>query len=331
MRIYEEYDGETKMIFVEMMSPRGHVRLNQFYLSKLWEEGDVLLTGASLVGFFDGFSPVTLEDKPYGSPMLNRLGMLVQILRKLPYKTVNRDICFLSYDLFWFPVISIYLRMCGFKIHVFEHNTTPTTRLKRYFQRLSGKTIQHLTYTPFVENFFRTLNLTAKTIPHPILRSVPIMKNDGPEIRAVLGKKKNFNRIIFCPSASVNWEQLEPMVKRYPLYLFVVKSPGKYKLANVITFPYFEAYFEILTLCDYVYIPFNRDDKVSGPFFEAMGFGKTVIMKPNVFGMYAQSKFPSHVVFEDDDWETIESSTDPIDILGYNDLIVQNLRMVFER
>jgi len=312
------------MIFIEMMSPKGHIRLNEFYLEALWEPGDRLILGESLQGSYTDFSPILFRDR-FGN-FISRIYSAIAALRLIPIGS-KREICFLSYDLLLMPAVVALLRLRGWRVFAFEHNTTPNSPMKRSFHRAIGKEVCHFSYAPYVSDRFSNLGLKVRTISHPILTSPKEASGAGPEVALVLSRSGEFENVVFCPSASVSWEQIEPLATSRPRTLFVVKSNAKVNAKNVLSFPFFEEYLEILAICDAVYIPFSRDDKVSGPFFEALGAGKIVVVKDNVFGRYAKSEFACQVRFEDEEWSQ-SSCHVKVDLISHNLGIIADLRAV---
>ncbi|KAA0947508.1 hypothetical protein FQ186_05155 [Pseudomonas sp. ANT_H14] len=311
------------MIFVDMMSPVGHVRINSFYLNSLWQEGDVLMIGRQLSKKFDGFNKVIIKDN--SSSKFNRIFIAFQVICQLICKPGHK-VCFLSYDLALMPIVMLILRVVNCQVFAFEHNTVPETNLKKVFQRASGKDLLHITYAKHISLVFDGLGLSSCVVDHPAL--TPERASTWPEVRYIESIKVKFDKVIYSPSGSVLWDDIQQMATKHPEHLFVFKGEPLTDETNIVSFRLIEGYLEMLLLCDAVYIPFDWRTKVSGPFYEAMALGKVVVLKDNEFGRFCKSRFPNNVEYC---VAKINSNVmSKVDVLDYNNQVVSNLIKIFD-
>lgn len=322
-------------VFVEVVPTKNHSALNRFYLSKLMASGDRLIVGCSVLREYEEFSPISFADNGGAAELLSRLRNVLAAHRALDVhcQTGNAVICLLSYDLLYLPLIARVFLAKGAKLIAFEHNTAPTTAAKRLFHRLGGQRMCRLVYTPDIGASYDAANLRNAVISHPIVIGTRPVDRGAGEVDKVLTLKaeRRLSKVIFCPSRSVTWSMVEPMANRYREFLFVVKGEAPSNLNNVIAFSRLERFMDMVRACDAAYVPFDKEGKVSGPFFECVGAGKRVIVKDGSFGRYVKSQFPDHVAFEDEDWTTNMECNSPVDIESYNNGIVEKLQRVLGR
>ena len=314
------------MIYVEMMSPHGHIRLNNFYLAELWSAGDLLVIGQGLAPEYKTFKVKEIPDFLKGK--LNRFWLAITLLRAIP-DVADRRICFLSYDLMMMPLISAYLRFKKWEIFVFEHNTAPTNFMKRIFQRCIGRSTIHFVYADYIAQLFAKLNLRAYVISCPIL-TTDMKGNAIGEVSHIKIIAKAYSEMVFCPSGSAELTDIERIAAHNPDRLFVVKTKTHTTVKNIFSASSFTDYLGVMRLADFVYIPFPREDKISGPFFEAIGCGKKIVVKRNKFGAYAKQFFPGNVLFEDEDWKN-PTNGEAYDAAGYNMKVIRDLNAMLRR
>lgn len=322
-------------VFVEMVPTIDHSALNKFYLAKLLRSGDQLIVGQSVRHAYEEFSPIAFADSADGATPIPRLRDALAARRAVGAhcRSDNAATCLLSYDLLHLPLSARIFRSRSAKLVAFEHNTAPTTAAKRLFHRLGGNQICRLVYTPDIGALYDAANLQNTIVPHPIVVHSPPVGHRSAEVDRVLALKaeRGLSKVIFCPSGSVAWSMIEPMANRYRAFLFVIKGEAPPDLDNVVSFSRLEHFADMMHACDAAYVPFDKEGKVSGPFFECVGAGKRVIVKDNSFGRYVKSQFPEHVSFEEEDWTANMKCHGPVDIDSYNNRIVDKLRHVLGR
>lgn len=286
-------------LFIDMMSPRGHVRLNNFYLSKLGGPAARIYISDDLANDYEDYDTRSLGPKPCGTGKAERLALTLRVLAAVRREAPKR-VMLLSYDLATFPLLSQTLRALRMPVSCFEHNTGPTSTARQLFHRLSDPHATRFVYTPYLEHAYLRLGLNAVYTPHPCLRW-GVGQAGGSEWKQIVAAQSgDFNAVGLCPSGSVTIDQMEQIARAYPKFLFVFKSRRTSCLPNVITHPYFDDYGDALHQCDFIVVPFSSGHKVSGPVYEAMAMNKPAMVLNNLFGNYLKSLFPGCVFFPDE-------------------------------
>ncbi|MCP4409231.1 MAG: hypothetical protein GY807_16050 [Gammaproteobacteria bacterium] len=323
-------DSNAKMkMFVDMMSPIGHISLNRFYLLNCYKKGDVLLASSELRVEYREYDFVSIGDKACGSSLIKRLytawRVLALIIRSRP-----TELILLSYDLLSFPLITNVSRLLKIGVTCFEHNTAPTTKARIFSHKLAGNFALRLVYTPYLSRMYRQLGLSCEYIPHPCVKP-PDDISDHSNNSRLNRRASSFEFVVFCPSGSVDLRQIEEISVFYPTHYFICKSRRLSTHFNIYTQCTYLNYQSIMSMSDAVYIPFKRNCKISGPFFEAMAMGKPAVVLDNEFGMYLKSLFPSNVHFSFEEISYIESPKHTLNNLAiYNSQIVEKLKSKFD-
>lgn len=315
------------MLFIDMMSPDGHIRLNRFYMSQLAGPKARIYVSDDIAKLYDGFDTRSLGPKPCGSGITERLALALRVIGIVRREAPKR-LVLLSYDLATFPFVSRALRLLGVPVFCFEHNTAPNTRPRRWMHKLTAASVTRFVYTPYLQELYQGLGLRAIYVPHPCL-SWEIAQSNGQEWHRIRASTKGcFGRVGFCPSDSVPLAQMEAIARAEPDTLFVCKTTQSSDLPNVVTHRYFDDYGGALAQCDFVAVPFELDYKVSGPVFEAIAMGKPVMLLPNAFGQYMKQIFHGKVLFPGEQSSADKSESLPI---GYNMRIVASISEAMKR
>ena len=308
-------------IFIDMMSVRGHVTLNTFYLVNLCDR-PVLYVAADIGDVLPDVQIRPLGLRPCGPGLASRVMTAFRVLLILLAERPQQAV-FLSYDLALFALISRVAAILGMRLVCFEHNTAPRTRAKRLLHRLMARNVTRLVYAPHIQDIYTRAGISTIHVPHPCIRPVTTDAKSGEWASLVEGCADRFQRIAFSPSASVSLDSIEALAEQDPDTLFVCKSGESSDLPNVLCHPYFKDYVGALAKCDLVCLPFALDHKVSGPAFEAIAMGKPVMLLPNAFGCYVKQVFPAQVLFPGDTWP--ETKKDHAFTRAHNSKIIQTL------
>ena len=317
------------MYFIEGLSPRGHVELNKFYLTKLYTQIHTVFIGQSLSNYYSGMDNVQFYDRETQGKLrivraLKFVTTNLQLLRKAK-KMGIRSVCYLSYDHLLFFLVVYFARIQNIKLFTFEHNTIPISMFHSFLQFLCFKGATRFCFTEDVCNIYIKMNQKAHWISHPIL---PAGKEiHAPEEFQLLRKKYDF--IVFCPSSSSLESKIIERAKNHVNICFIVKTNNVYDLENIITANFFENYSKILSSVDFVYLPFNLKYRVSGPFFDAIGANKPIILSKGSFYLYANHNFPEHVIADTETWNLTHSKRPKIDMSIYNGKIIEQLIHIF--
>lgn len=313
-------------LFIDMMCPSGHITINQFYLKNLASVDDVLICGHHHEGYFPHVRHLPVVFLKDFRTLPRRL-MLAQKIFRLIRKLKPTTVVFLSYDLFTVPRLSKYCESVGVPVYMFEHNTVPTNPVKVTWQQYMGRHPVHMVYTDYMNAFFEILGLRTLYVPHPLLSYLAQGGVDSFEVTEILARSHP-RPVVFAPSGSCALSNFLRLVESLPDLYFVIKSNEKITLENLFVKPHFNDYRDIIELSDFVWVPFNRADKVSGVAFDALAFGKKVLVEKNTFGQFLKTAFPSNVFF---DFNCALSANHPkgTDIATYNSGVIEKLRSVF--
>ena len=280
----------------DMMSPKGHIRLNRFYLSQVLNGDFQLFVSRDLVEEYKDFEVCSLGERLRGAEISNRLSLAYRVLRIVLLK-MPTNVVFLSYDLATFPLVSNVLQKLSVDVVCFEHNTAPSSKLRGWFHSFSAKNVRRLVYTPYLQDRYLSLGLKAEYVPHPCL-PCEVQTAGSQEWASIAAKGSHgYTRIALCPSGSVTVAQMEEVACLYPDVLFVMKSKESSRLLNLLSLPYFKDYGIAMNQCDFAVIPFSSEHRVSGPVFEAIAAGKQVMVLNNLFGKYVKSLFQGKIFF----------------------------------
>ena len=284
------------IFFIDMMSVRGHLNLNNFYLQRLTSCKPVLYISEDLKEKFPEVFTCSIGKMPCRSGILDRFMTALRVIsilaRQRPYQVV-----FLSYDLLTFPVISYVADILGTKVLCFEHNTAPRTRSKQFLHRIMSSRVKCLVYATHILPLYEKAAINATYVPHPCVRLEQESGGESEWSEIIEANGHRFDKVAFCPSASVSLELITQVADQYSDTLFVCKSTRSSTRSNIECRSYFESYGEALRDCDFVCVLFPFDHKVSGPAFESIAMGRPVMVLKNAFGKYMKSLFPDAVFF----------------------------------
>jgi hypothetical protein len=310
------------VVFSDPVAPRGHVKINQFYLNHLASASDYLYVGSDLLKSYDTFNMTVNcfnEKKLSSSRFLHWFYTLLISISSVYRAYRNRStVVFFSYDISNLFLVTYLAGLLGVKIKVFEHNTAPG-------QSIFKKVLQNICYNKVLLRFCYTKDISKQfyngvEIGHP-MTSLVIPTNNRENIFEVT----SFEHVVFCPSASASLERIYELASKNLSALFIVKSISKIKYKNVICQKYFDNYELVLNSCDYVYLPVSGLDRISGPLYEAIAVSKKVIVDRNDFGKQALAMFPMYVQFFDEPWVI---SSDTFDKDTYNKQVINKLRLI---
>lgn len=313
-------------VFIDMMSARGHVTLNTFYLRHLCDR-PVLYVAADIGDVFPDVQTRPLGLRPCGPGLGPRVMTALKVLRILLAERPQQAV-FLSYDLASFALISRVAALLGTRLVCFEHNTAPRTRAKRLLHRLMARNVTRLVYAPHIQDIYTRAGISTIHVPHPCIRPVTTDAAPGEWPSLVEGCADRFQRIAFSPSASVSLDSIEALAEQDPDTLFLCKSDESSDRPNVLCHRYFRDYAGALGQCDLVCVPFAPEHKVSGPAFEAIAMGKPVMLLANAFGRYMKTIFAGRVLFPGD---ALPEPANAPPLQSHNDDIVNTLSDLITR
>ena len=318
----------SKIVLIEGMSPRGHTQFNKYYIKSLSPYINKVYVGESLFNSYKNLAKVSFFDDKhlFKYRLVISISFLINTL-KIIYKSKKNGtkyIILLSYDVSSLFIVVYFSKLFNMKLFVFEHNTVPTKGMhKKILQFICFDWVHRICYTPRAVEIYKSLNQKSKYIPLPI----PIKEDFENKLNKSLTlNNKEFDFVVFCPSSSASMNKVIEKAELYKNILFIIKTKIIINLDNVVTKQYFENYEDIIESVDFFYLPVSLDSRVSGPFFEAIGAGKKVILSKGYFYDYAKKEFKQYILCDEDDWNFSTSKMVEMDIDKYNTDIINNIK-----
>lgn len=320
-----------KTLYVECIPNVGHTKINEFYISCLENKLDTVYIEKITYPLYkkkENIHPLNVATQ-HPLRVIRGLFFLIATLKciKIAKKSKIPTICFLSYDFLFFPITVIIAKLCGIRLFAFEHNTAPNSKLKKIIQSLCFTGVTRICFTPKNVELFQKCLGKAIYIPHPICSKNPATHPVPDEIAT---NKHRYKYIVFCPSGSTCHQRLSDQCRSYPDILFIIKTLKEIDLPNTISKPFFENYDALMHHADFIYIPINNNLKVSGPFYEAIGENKHIILNNSYFYDYSKSLFPNLVHNDEQNFNLLEIKTNKIDIAEYNNTIKKEFCALFK-
>lgn len=321
------------VIFVELMSAKGHVTLNSFIISALGGRVASFLVGKQVAALYDDVDHETFNDWYLGSyRFVSALGTFFQGMRALcvAYRRGVSTICFLSYDASVLLLLSPLASRLGLHLFVFEHNTVPPRRnMKLLLQRLVSGRVIRLCFTPHIRDFYRKLGQRALYVPHPLLaqrRERLLEDQDRNNKEFVVSRAREFRLRVFCPSSSMNANELRLAIEDRPDVFFIVKGHADLVRHNVFSAPRFRSLSEWFAIVDFTYLPVSFSHRVSGFLFESLAMNVPVILPKGELYEYAFRHFSAHIVLDEGRWHWGDRARVGLDMRKHNRQVCRRLR-----
>lgn len=314
----------TKVVFVDPVSPRGHVSLNRFYLKSFFKQTEILVVAKELEHFYSDICKVNTFNGSFlvKGRLLHFLSTLTISLKVIFSYAFKKDhlIVLLSYDITNFFIISHIAKLLKVELIVFEHNTLPGRSVnKKILQKLCPNNSLRLCYTIKAKQEYIALNKLAVLIPHPLIREIDV-NSKNKNIERLINK---YERVVFCPSASADVKKVIAHARTKPKFLFIVKCKQSIDASNCFTSAFFDEYDWIMEVSDFVYLPISFSGRVSGPMYGAILHSCKVVVDRNEFGKEAFNQFEGMVQYSDEPW--IENKI-PFNVNLYNKTIVNKIK-----
>ena len=261
-----------KILAIDLTEQKGHIQLNKTFLDILNLKYDItFLSSKTYVEKINFKNNILLPDKLFQFKSKYEFVLKqIKLIRYIKKKYLNN-----SYDriiILGFENISFSLAWRNVKIPTFTilHNNLTRGKLSMYFFNKISLNVSHIALEEFIKKYL-TIKVNNKIffLPHPLNQNILNLQNENRE-----------KGLIFCPSASSSLEEINSFadfINKQSYFRLVAKGPKEYSKQNVIVKKYFNNYEELMSKCEFVFIPFKYDYRVSGIFYEAMTMGKTVI------------------------------------------------------
>jgi len=325
----------NKVSFIEGVSPRGHININRFYITEMASKVSTVYIGHSLANFYEDISKVEFfcDNNLFGSRLFRAIGFVNNTIKSIykAKKNNTKTVCLLSYDPLLFFLVVYFSKFMGIKLYAFEHNTVPVKGLHKYFfQYICFDWINRICYTPKAVEIYKQMGQKAIYSPHPIINYENNLYKSDQLSQQIFHYKKKYKFIVFCPSSSMSIDRLLLKAQEHSSFLFIVKTKKTINLDNVITMPFFDNYNELLCASDFLYLSISLNARVSGPFFEAVGAGKKIILQKGAFYDYAVEHFKDYVLDDESGWEFGIIPRKKINLEKYNNEIKSKLKDFFD-
>ena len=304
VKTYKKNDMLKSVGVIELVSPKGHVTINNYFLSCIITHINTIYVGHSVASGYKDFEETKvfsdslfLKGRIIHSIMACLYGlMLVSKLKIQNTKTV----VFLSYDISCFFLISWYCKLLSLRVITFEHNTVPRSDRKGYlFHRLVSSSVVRLCFSKTSINEYKKLSKAAIFVEHPILENIFI--EDDNEYQEIISYSSNYESTVFCPSASSNFDEIIDFAKKNPNFLVISKGKLEVKgVENLRCFPRFNCYKLLMKKSDFIFIPVDFYGRVSGPMYESLRYSKSVILLNNHYGRECKEAFGEHIILIDE-------------------------------
>lgn len=278
-----------KIIVIEGVSPKGHVDFNKQIIEYLNGSIEAIFIGESIKSNYNLSEVKSFDDSfVYKDRLRHAIGFLFAIydVYKVTKNSKVDTYLLLSYDILSLPIIALYAKLAGIKMIACEHNTIPTSLIKKLLQRISNN-IGRICFMPSVAKIYEQLGCNV------LLTKLPL-----PDFGKKTDRKLTASDYIFCPSASSDESRLISVATKNPKLKFLVKSSRKYDLENVLCEAFFDDYIGYISRCSAVYIPMKNNHRISGPLLDAISLGKQVILPPGELFDFAVDNFPNNIVPE---------------------------------
>lgn len=328
-----------KILVVEPFGFPGHRSFNAFILSCLQDIGSVDFVAPS--GYMDSYSVDKRVDIPADLLKFStKLGSRLSAIRVLRFvlRNINmseyQSVVFLAYE-------TVSFSMCwpaNNRTFVFEHNNLDNvigSLFKEFFYKNISSSVVHIAFQEHIARFIKSkYSRCAVRLPHPYYRS-GLIRDESPKIFPVESSSSRDARIIFSPSSST------PNFIQDGLKTFVSSTAGSFYAickgspASKDTFwevcPFFEDYEKIMQDCDFVFFGAHFDYRVSGIAFEALSYGKPLVLFDSLFARELYSENPGlvFIIKEFNDIHAIELDSESIE-LGHKSFLFEHSREVIQ-
>ena len=289
-----------RILVIEPLGEIGHINFDKAYLKVLESIGEVtLMTFPRLHKYFNIKNrielPESFEEKSSNLlHRINQLKVLIYIQKHFPLTDFDAIIFFcydeISFSLSW-PNSN--------KTFLMEHNNIDSVNnsfIKKLFYNRIGNNIHHLVFETYIKEYL-TRNYKKKT--HQILHPHYYDNIDDLLLKhPVIPQKGNPRKIIFSPSLNNDHRvmlELKNFVIANDDYFFLAKNKYNEKTKNYRFEKYFDNYSDELKNCSYVFISADYNYRVSGVLYDALSFGKKIVIKDCLFARVIQKVYPNSI------------------------------------
>ena len=314
----------NNIIIIDMLSEHGHIPFNKWYLENKVFDGGLFLTGEELFDFYKNIKLIGIESFKNNQYGLKRLIFSLKTLKKI-ISLKRKKVLFISYDLKFFIIIALVLKIFKKEIYTIEHNTIPDKFPKKIIHYFLSFFVNKIVFTDYIKSIYPN-NKRVHVINHPVTGIYRSIKAESKTIQKV--KNKKFIKVIFCPSFSSNFLSIKNAAINNPEYLFITKKTDLKMPNNVFQEGVIEDYYDCLVHCDGVFIPFIHNYRVSNVIYESIGINKVIFTeKSDLYSFLKNKNF--NIFLIDEMKDSLFNYQIKNDIIRYNKDISNRLNEIF--
>lgn len=274
------------IIIVDMISGHGHIPFNKWYLENKVFNGSLFLTCKELFDFYKNIKLIEIESFKNYTYGYKRLIFSFKTLKKII--SLNRKkVLFISYDLKFFVIIAVILKIFRREVYTVEHNTIPDKFPKKLIHYFLSFLVNKIVFTDYIKSIYPN-NRRVHVVNHPVTNIYKGVNNKSLTIEKF--KNKKFRKVIFCPSFSSNFLSIKNAAINNPEYLFITKKTSLKMPNNVFQEGFIDDYYDCLVHCDGVFVPFIHNYRVSNVIYESIGINKVIFTEKSNFYSFLKSK-----------------------------------------
>lgn len=296
------------MFIVDLLSPKGHRAINRFFLNAI--PGNVECGTLYAKQSYLDLCPRTFQflrvpqlTRKDAQGLLSHIEVLwasIFLLSVIPkVDRPRKRVLFLSYNCANHIPIFIFLRILGYRIYVFEHNSIPRvessikSRFKEFLFERASRMVTHIVFEDYIK-----LYLESRFLASVIVVRHPCLGDRDPNFSL---DPVNPAPFIFSPSASTTENWLVPIVQfaRSENKTMYLKNTGFQPSApGVVRSSFFSNYYNILSQSDVIVLGCDFQYRVSGVFYESLRFNKKIVMSDSVFSRAVVKMYPNVYILE---------------------------------
>lgn len=296
---------KRELLRVLAIEPIGsHKSFNNIFLRSFRAIGHVTLVAPQ--GYLESCRVDARIDIP--APLLRhktKVGARWSAIRVLHF--IQRNICLKDYDIIVFlayETISFFISWPrSRKVFLFEHNNIDNASdswVKMFFYRHLLSKVTHLTFQKHIAQHIGDIcGRRAVCIPLPCCRA-DVSDFGVLEKKNTMSKSFGKRKIVFSPSSSTPQsiqDELKKFVTREKdVYYAICKGKSIERSDAWEVQPFFEKFENLLSSCDIVFFGAHFDYRVSGVAYEALSYGKPLVLLNCSFARELHDEYP-HMVF----------------------------------
>ena len=173
----------SKFLVIDMMGSSGHVSFNTWYLNQKVFNKSIFMSNKKLQKDYPEINIADIGSFKENISAKKRFYFTINALKKILFYD-SKKIIFLSYDLRFFFLIAITLKIFGKSIITVEHNTVPIKFLQKVFQFFISLFVQRIVFSENIKSKF-LIKKNIEVIPHPFIKPNKSIKSQSVTIESL--------------------------------------------------------------------------------------------------------------------------------------------------